>query len=178
MKRIGTVLVLVVIVASCTLAVGQGAASKPTSSPSGTSEFTIDEFFFRWNVMVADDAALSVDKTQDSTVICLKEKRRIGGESIDLKPEDAEAVAAALAKTEEHYKAMQGKNDKSETTKAGGCVVRFATTDKGDFYVSVRPDKEFSMSSVQLSRKAAKALAGPMAKAKAMAAFVDRKIAP
>ena len=89
--------------------------------------------------------------------------------------EDAEAVGAALARTDEYFNKLKGSKGQIEKIRAGRIHVDFITTDKGDFRVSVTPDKWMRVFAT-LKQTEANALAGPMKKAIRAGDLVDRKI--
>jgi prophage DNA circulation protein len=168
MNRTGLLIVAGLLVAACTVVLsGQSATSHPAE------EFTVEEYDFEWIVAKSGDAKLSVEKTQEATVIRLSH----GMNSLSMVAKDAEAVGAVLAKTDDYWKKMKGSDkDVRESVEGGKHVVTFWNSPKYGFSVSVREAGSFAMSSVSLKRDEAKLFAPHMQKAQKMAAFVDRKI--
>ena len=141
-------------------------------------EFVIDDYQFIWKVASAGDAYLEVFKTQDKTVICIGTKGGILHDEIQIPAQDAEAIATVLSKTDEYYNRLKGQKGKHEDTKAGGYLISFSTSEKGDFYVAIRPDEEFSMTTLVFDRKEALGISSTMAQSTKLCAFVDEKIKP
>jgi len=137
-------------------------------------EASIDDYRFVWVVAKAGDVELRVEKTEDTTCIELCK----GMDILTMTPANAEAVAAVLARADQYRQAMKGDAEKRETVKAGQYNVTFANSPKHGFSVSVRSAERFSMNSIYMERKDAKALAVHMAKAKRLTALVDKKISP
>ena len=137
------------------------------------SELKFDRFHFAWTLVETGKTRFLIGKDQTSTNAWL----RTAYDKISMTPEDAEAIGAALAKTDEFFEKLNGTTDKSEALSAGKSKFRvvFATSDKGVFYVSMAPEKwmkEFA----RLTPAQAKELAGPMRKARRAAALVEQKI--
>jgi hypothetical protein len=148
MNRTGLLIVAGLVVAAFTLS-GQSATSQPAE------EFTVEEYDFEWIVAKSGDAKLSVEKTQEATVIRLSHDMH----SLSMVAKDAEAVGAVLAKTDDYWKKMRGSDkDVRERVEAGKHVVTFWNSPKYGFSVSVREAGSFAMSSVSLKRDEAKKL--------------------
>jgi len=148
----------------------------PAKEPktADNDEASIDDYRFVWVVAKAGDVELRVEKTEDTTCIELYK----GMDILTMTPANTEAVAAVLARADQYHQAMKGDAEKRETVKAGQCNVTFANSPKHGFSVSVRSDERFGLNSIYMQRKDAKALAIHMAKAKRLAALVDKKISP
>ena len=136
-------------------------------------ELKFDKFHFVWTLVETGKTRFLIEKNQTSTAAWL----RTAYDKTSMTPEDAEAVGAALAKTDEFFEKLNGTTDKSETINAGKSKFRviFATSDKGDFCVSMAPEK-WMKEYASLTPAQAKELAGEMRKAKRAAAMVDQKI--
>ena len=138
--------------------------------------FIIDEFDFEWVVAKSGKAKLVVNKTHETTRIILREGGMMG-DSMWLLPANAEAIGKALADVDKYFAKMRNsKNDVTESVEARDYRVIFNFSKKYGFSVVIRPKKRFSMSSLSLERSQAKAFAPHMQKAKAMVAYVDRKV--
>lgn len=160
---IGAALIVLVVAVA-----GNGQATQPTP------EFAIEEFDFVWKVAAQGEDRLLIDKNQERVVVRLQGRM----ESITMTPADAEKVGSVLQRVDEFaakYKAATG--DVSETIAAGEMQVRFSSSEKTGFYLSVS-SKRLSFSSVLLDRKSAKLFAPHLVKARKMASFVDARIQP
>jgi hypothetical protein len=140
-------------------------------------QLVIDKFQFTWTVAAGGKAQFLIEKDNKSTKALLRHEgaKLPGPNAISMTLEDAQAVGAALARTDEFLEKMKGTKDQIETIRAGKINVDFATTDKGDFRVRVTPEKWMHVFAT-LNPADAKALAGPMKKAVQAGALVDRKI--
>jgi len=93
-------------------------------------------------------------------------------------PDQAEALAIILNKTDEYSKTLKCTSEQKETEKTEKHIVTFRTSDEGDFYVTICENERFTMTSLVYNRKEAKGVAPMMAKSKKLCAFVDEKIKP
>jgi tRNA pseudouridine-54 N-methylase len=136
-------------------------------------DLKIDKFRFAWTIVESGKVRFLIEKDETSTQAWL----RTAYDKISMTPEDAEAIGAALAKTDEFFEKLNGKIEKSESIYAGKSKfhVIFATSDKGVFYVSMAPEKSMK-EFARLAPAQAKELAGAMRKARRAAALVDQKI--
>lgn len=134
-------------------------------------ELAIEDFHFTWTVAVAGNTRFLIEKDQKSTSAGLRYK----AEAISMTVEDAAAVGEALARTDEYFEKLKDSKGQSDSVRAGRIHVTFKTTDKGDFFVSITPEKWMRVFAT-LKLDEAKALAGPMKKAVRAGAIVDRKV--
>jgi hypothetical protein len=147
------------------------------ATATADEDLVIDRFQFTWTVAEVGTTQFLIEKDNKSTKAVLRHEggKLPGPKAISLTLEDAQAVGAALARTDEFVEKMKGTKDQIETIRAGKIHVEFATTDKGDFRVSVTPEKWVHVFAT-LKPGEAKTLAGPMKKAVQAGALVDRKI--
>lgn len=151
-----------------------GAGTMPGSKPADVMpQFKIENYSFEWSVVKTGDVALTIEKTQDTTVVRLRSDMNM----VTMKPAEAEAVAMALAKTDTYYQSMKGGNDKRETLNAGEWTVTFSNDAKYGFSIYISDGSTFP-SRISINRSDAVALSGHMAKARAMVSFVDARIRP
>ncbi len=150
----------------CVAAAG-GADEKP-------EEFVIDDYSFRWNICQVGEAHLRIFKDEDSAVVTINK----GLDDLYMTAASAEAVGGVLARAPQYYAKMKGAKEKVDEVKAGGYAIMFVNTAKTGFIISVQLDKQSPTDSVMLNRKAARLFARHMVKAKAMVAYVNRKINP
>lgn len=137
-------------------------------------EFSIDNWDFDWKVAESDKATLVFRKNAESTVVMIRENF----DGIDLSPDDAENVGRVLLQTNAKASALKGSTGKSEKIAAGKFTVSFYTGDSGSFYVSVKRDQQFSFRDITLNREQALAFAPHMARARRMAAHLDKMVNP
>lgn len=142
-------------------------------SAIAAEDFSIDTFHFSWKVATSDKLELSIDKTQDRTNVSLHKDFSY----LTLTPAAAEQIGTALKQTEDQFKKLKDrKDDASEKVKAGDYEVRYATTPKVGFYISISDSSRTFDSTFILTRAQAKAITPHLLKAKAMVKFVDEKI--
>jgi hypothetical protein len=134
-------------------------------------DLVIDNFYFTWTVAESGNARFQIEKDEKSTNAWL----RVPSASFSMTPQDAEAVGAALTRTDEFFEKFKDSTEKAETIRGGQIVVEFSTTDEGDFHVTVTPAKWKRVGAV-LTKTQARALAVPMKKAVRAAALVDEKV--
>lgn len=137
-------------------------------------EFSIDRFEFDWKLAKSGDTSLILRKDEDTIRVAMLGRIH----SLSMTPEEAVEAGAALAQTPEMSTKLKGSKGKSERVKAGKHIVSFQTTDEGSFFVSLRRDEQFSISSVILNREDAIAFAPYLKKAKAMAEHLDKAVQP
>jgi hypothetical protein len=139
-------------------------------------EFVIEKFDFDWIVVESGEGQLIVNKTHETTRITLREGGMMG-DSLWLLPTDAETIGKALVDVDKYFAKMRNaKQDVQESIDAGNYNVTFSFSEKIGFRVYVMSKEQFSMSSLSLDRSQAKAFSPHLQKAKAMAAFLERKI--
>jgi hypothetical protein len=153
---------------------GAQETKRPTTMPK--DEFIIEKFDFEWIVVESGEAKLIVNKTHETTSIILRGGGMMGN-SLRFSPADTEAIGKALADVDKYFAKMRNaEKDVDEKVEVGAYRVTFGFEMKYGFHVYVAPKEQFSMSSVSLDRSQAKAFAPHMQKAKAMAAYVDKKV--
>lgn len=151
----------------------QGIAPAPRAQ---SDEFAVENFDFDWTVVKSGEAELQVHKDAEKTVIVLREGG-VARDSLWLTPADAEAIGKALEGVDSAYTAMRAsKEEASKDVAVASHVVTFRYSKQYGFSVTVRSKERLSLSSISLNREAAKAFTPHLQKAKAMAAFVDKKI--
>jgi len=148
-------------------------AARAVAKDDAAAEYAIDDYDLNWNVMKSDDFSMTITKTQDTTKIHLDNRL----ERLTMEPKDAEAVGAALKKTDAEYAALKGSDtDKSDEVDAGTYKVTFYWTVKYGFYISVRSGERFAMDHVQIERKQANEASKYLVQATKMAAYLDAKV--
>ncbi len=141
-------------------------------------DLVIDEYNFTWTVAESGNARFQIEKDEKSTrawLRCPSGSLLSFSGSFPMTPQDAEAVGAALARTDEFFEKLKGSTEKSETIFTSKMRAVFSTSDHGDFLVSVTP-KKWKKVGATLTKVQAKDLAVPMKKAVRAAALVDEKV--
>jgi len=157
---------------------GSSAEKEPPKPVKKVETFDVEEYDFYWTVAESGKAKVQINKDQDSTTVLLREGGMMG-DYLQLTPKEAVMVGEAFTKTSEMYKKLKAtlqEKDVQETVKAGTYRVSFYLSKKSGFTVHVRSSERFSITTVTLDRKQAKAFAAPLQKTPAMAKFVDKKL--
>jgi len=163
------------------------AARAPIAPAPAAEEFTLDKYQFYWKVFKRENVTLELCKVRTVMMrwadiyVCLayiKNGKREG--ILSPTPQDAEAIGAVLARTDEFWNAMKGSpREVIRAVTADRYVVRFVYSPAGGFSVLInKADKRVTLNTVILDRDTAKALVPYLQKARKMAAFLDQKIAP
>jgi len=147
------------------------------SAMSADESFELEKWRFTWIVAEEGNARIDLDLTPDRLTIDLRETG-IMGDSLWLLPSEAAAIGRVLvSNTDKYWKAMKNaKQDMSKTLKAGKYKITYSQNVKYGFSVHIRPDEDFSMSSIMLERDQAELLGSHLAKAEAMARFARENI--
>jgi len=148
-----------------------------TSLTVAGESFELSNWRFTWLVAEKGSVRIDLDLTPDRLTIDLRETE-IMGDSLWLLPSEAAAIGRVLvSNTDKYWKAMKNaKQDMSKTLKAGKYKITYSQNVKYGFSVHIRPDEDFSMSSIMLERDQAELLGSHLAKAEAMARFARENI--
>lgn len=140
-------------------------------------EFSLDKFTFFWNIVNSDGAELCVLKTNDNSVIYLKESGSIP-DSIVLSASEAEGIGQALSQVDRFYNTMKNsKEDCQESVEAGNYNVLFFFHSSSGFNINIRKNETFSLDTIAMDRLQAKAFYPYLMRADALISFVDKKFA-
>ena len=153
--------------------------SSPSPDPKkakAKGEFLIDKFDLEWIIAESGKAKLIVNKTHATTKIIIR-SGVFGGDSIWLLPAEAEAVGKALTNVDRYFAKMRNAaKDVSEEVVAGNYEVTFRFSQKYGFSIYVKPTGRFAITTLSLERTQAKLFGPHLQKAKAMAAFLNKKV--
>ena len=145
-------------------------------APLRAEDAEIEDWFFVWKIAEKNEASLKIQKDSESTIVIIKDGFLMS-ESVSLTAEQAIKIGEVLKKAGNYRKKWKdSKTDQSDKINAGDYNVFFLYSTKTWLRVTIKANKDFTTTSVQLTYKQAKAFCKKLVNIKKYIAILDKKL--